>query len=315
MFVGELCCLFAWLIKRQIVKYRNAGKTEDEIPLSPGTDMAQKTKLKTKINPLYLAIPATCDICGSTLMFVALTQCAASVYQMMRGIIVVITALMSIIFLKRKQYFHHWTCIAFIVAGVAIVGFASIKASDDGDSGTTQTTFTGVILLLISQCFTGTQFISEEKILSGYYLDPLLVVGLEGFWGCLYYAILLPIFSNINCDGPLCHNGKLEDFKAAWHSMGEHPELIAQSVGIIFSISFFNASGVAVTKYASAAQRATVDTCRTLFIWLISMLVGWEKFLFLEMLGFIILVSATLVYNEIVILPIEICKRNTREER
>jgi hypothetical protein len=35
-------------------------------------------------------------------MFVALTQCAASVYQMMRGIIVVITAGMAMLFLGRK---------------------------------------------------------------------------------------------------------------------------------------------------------------------------------------------------------------------
>jgi len=46
-------------------------------------------------------IPASCDVMGSTLMFVALTMVPASVYQMMRGLIVVITALMSIIFLGK----------------------------------------------------------------------------------------------------------------------------------------------------------------------------------------------------------------------
>jgi drug/metabolite transporter (DMT)-like permease len=35
-------------------------------------------------------------------MFVALTMVPAAVYQMMRGIIVVITALLAVIFLKRK---------------------------------------------------------------------------------------------------------------------------------------------------------------------------------------------------------------------
>lgn len=43
------------------------------------------------------------------------------------------------------------------------------------------------------------------------------------------------------------------------------------SLGIILSISSFNATGVSITKYASAAQRSTVDTCRTLFIWVISL--------------------------------------------
>jgi hypothetical protein len=35
--------------------------------------------------------------------------------------------------------------------------------------------------------------------------------------------------------------------------MGQKPVLIAQSVGIIISIACFNACGVAITKYASAA--------------------------------------------------------------
>jgi len=179
--------------------------------------MAQATTLRTKINPLYLLIPAACDICGSTLMFVALTQCAASVYQMMRGIIVLITSLLSVAFLNKKQYCHHWTSLLVIVGGVAIVGWVGIANSDpDAGGETTPTSAFGVILLLIAQVFTGLLFISEEKILSGYYLDPFLVVGLEGMWGCIIYAILLPIFQNIDCDGQLCHGGKLEDSMQAF---------------------------------------------------------------------------------------------------
>ena len=182
--------------------FRGKKQTEDEeesIPLSPGTQMAQETQLKTNINPLLLAIPASFDFCGSTLMFVALTQCAASVYQMMRGIIVVITAGMAMIFLGRKQYLHHYISLLIIVAAVAGVGLVGIAISNknadsgDSDSGAT-TTVLGVLLLLFAQCFTGGQFVVEEKLLGGYYLNPLYVVGLEGLWGCVIYAIILPIF-------------------------------------------------------------------------------------------------------------------------
>ena len=108
-----------------------------------------ETKLKTSINPLLLALPATFDICGSTLMFVALTQCAASIYQMMRGIIVLITAIMSIIFLGNKQYCHHWSSLFVIVAGVAVVGLIGvISSNNDGESDKTPTTVTGIVLLL-----------------------------------------------------------------------------------------------------------------------------------------------------------------------
>jgi len=146
MFVGELMCLFVYFGKKMTQKKKT---DEDEVPLSPGTQAATENKLKTSINPLLLAIPATFDICGSTLMFVALTQCAASIYQMMRGIIVLITAIMSILFLGNKQYCHHWSSLFVIVAGVAVVGLVGvISSSDDSDSDKTPTTLTGILLLL-----------------------------------------------------------------------------------------------------------------------------------------------------------------------
>lgn len=110
MFLGEFFCLFLYGIKRGVY-----GK-------SPGTQ-------DDEMNPLLISIPALFDICGSSFMFIALTMCAASVYQMMRGVIVVITAFMALVFLGRKQYAHHWISLSTIVLGVFIVGFVSIMAS------------------------------------------------------------------------------------------------------------------------------------------------------------------------------------------
>jgi len=153
--------------------------------------VAKKTDLPTNINPLLIAIPASCDFLGSSLMFVALTMTPASVYQMMRGIIVVITCIMSVVFLGKKQYAHHWTGVIMIVFGVAWVGVVAIAGGYDNDSAT-GSMVVGIILLLISQCFAGTQFITEEILLGGYYLDPFKVVGTEGMFGLMYYLCILP---------------------------------------------------------------------------------------------------------------------------
>lgn len=83
-------------------------------------------------------------------MFIALTQTAASVYQMMRGIIVVITAGLAVSCLGEKRYVHHWLSLLSIVTGVAIVGIVSINASKSDSKHETPTTSLGVILLLIS---------------------------------------------------------------------------------------------------------------------------------------------------------------------
>lgn len=103
MFCGELSVFGAYGVKK--VWYgrlaaQNPGS--EKYLMSPGTAKAGEKQLKMNASPLLLAVPASCDFCGSTLMFIALTMVPASVYQMMRGIITVITAFLSIFFLGRK---------------------------------------------------------------------------------------------------------------------------------------------------------------------------------------------------------------------
>jgi drug/metabolite transporter (DMT)-like permease len=160
--------------------------------MSPGKSAAGVMQLKTNINPLLLAIPASFDIIGSSLMNVALTLIPASIYQMMRGMIIIVTTVMSIIFLKRKYYRHHWTSVAVIFLGVAIVGASPLIHGKSSGSGSINPM--GILLLIVAQLFSGGLYIVEDKLLGDYYLDPLKVVGLEGLWGFLMTLIILPIF-------------------------------------------------------------------------------------------------------------------------
>jgi len=45
---------------------------------------------------------------------------------MMNGSVVAATAILSMIFLKKKYFRHHWTGIVSIVFGVALVGFGGM---------------------------------------------------------------------------------------------------------------------------------------------------------------------------------------------
>ena len=102
-----------------------------------------------------------------------------------------------------------------------------------------------------------------------YYLDPLKVVGLEGLWGLLITIIMLVIFQQIECKSKeLCYYGKLEDTTRAFQDFGANWVIILLSVLICFSIASFNAFGVTVTKNASSAQRSTIDTSRTVLVWI-----------------------------------------------
>jgi len=112
MFIGEFLCLLVYLSKNAF--YRRSQQT-------PPSDDHQK-----RVNPLLMAIPAAFDMVGSALMNLALTMIPASIYQMLRGTLIIVIAGMSILFLKRKLFRHHWTSIAVICLGLALVGLAAV---------------------------------------------------------------------------------------------------------------------------------------------------------------------------------------------
>lgn len=104
---------------------------EDDDPLASSMVMSSEGR-----RPLdgwkvtYLALPAVCDICGTTLMNVGLLFVAASIYQMTRGALVLFVGLFSLIFLKRKLPVYKWFALFVVVAGVAVVGLAGALAKD-----------------------------------------------------------------------------------------------------------------------------------------------------------------------------------------
>jgi hypothetical protein len=120
--------------------------------------------------------------------------------------------------------------------------------------------------------------------LGDYYLDPFLIVGTEGMWGLVYYLGLLSVMQTKTCGygggtlSALCNFGYLENSAYAWQQIADRPVIMLQTVGSILSIACFNSFGIATTKYASAAQRSTIDTSRTIVIWACSCLFLNEPF-------------------------------------
>jgi len=60
--------------------YMDKRAKEREEANSPGQAMAAEAKMRTNISPMLLLIPATCDVCASSLTFVGLTMVPPSVY-------------------------------------------------------------------------------------------------------------------------------------------------------------------------------------------------------------------------------------------
>lgn len=80
-----------------------------------------------------------------------------------------------------------------------------------------------------------------------------------------------------------------------------------------YTPSGFNFFGLSVTRTVSATSRSTIDTCRTLFIWIVSLGLGWESFKWLQVVGFALLVYGTFLFNDIVRPPLKACLPSREE--
>ena len=158
---------------------------------------------------------------------------------------------------------------------------------------------------------------SEEKLFGIYYLNPIEVVGWEGLWGSIMYVFLLIIFQFIPCHNTkICRYGVIEDTIHAFYEWGQNNWLWIFAIMLIIWTALFNIFNVAVTKFASAAQRSTVDACRTAFIWLFFIFYpgnGQERFIWLELIGFVLLIFGTLMHTEIIIFPCLGFNKNTKK--
>ena len=167
-------------------------------------------------------------------------------------------------------------------------------------------------MILLAQCFNASKHIAEEKLLQGDHLDPMLVVGIEGMCGCIFFLILLPIFQSIHCNSTdFCNNGRIENTVIAWQEAQEHPVVAVLCVCIISSSLGLHLCSIYVINEASANEYSSVINSSIFMVWIVSIFIGVEGFSFEYLFSFIVLVFGTLLYNEIVVLPISIMSRNT----
>lgn len=288
MFMGEFVCFFIFYITL-FFQRRNSQKTGE---------ILAESKL-TGWRKLIFVIPTLCDMTATTLMNLGLIYTHASIYQMLRGAVVIFTGIMSIFFLKRKQYVYHWLGMFFVVCGIAVVGLASVLYQNEGESA--KNPLLGDGLIILAQVFTAFQFVYEEKYLSKYEVPALQAVGFEGLYGVFILAVLMPIFQVTA--GEAGDIGNFFDIKFAFEAFLHFPSITVSSIGCILSIAFFNYFGLTITKVLSATSRSTIDACRTISVFFVSLAVGWEfwnKYTWVQLSGFVVLILGTFTYNKVI---------------
>jgi drug/metabolite transporter (DMT)-like permease len=197
-----------------------------------------------------LALPAICDILGTTLMNAGLLLVAASIYQMTRGALVLFVGLFSVVFLRRHLHLFQWLSLVGVVLGVGLVGLAGAIQPDKkhadaisgGEGGEEELgradalrVVVGVLMIAGAQIFTATQFVLEEWILERSAIEPIRVVGWEGVFGfsvtLLGMLVLHAVIGRTEAGryGPF-------DMVEGWRQFWEYRAVFVSSILIMISI-------------------------------------------------------------------------------
>lgn len=300
MFMGELLCWIPILVLRYNRQKCKAGDAEEERnPLLEPVGSTTTRKPSGIRDTIALAIPSTCDLLGTTLMNIGLLYTPVSIYQMTRGSVILIVGLMSVIFLKKRITKIEWLSLFVVFLGVFLVGLSGYMEDQKEVSSVLSSgdvsfdIIVGMVLVFLGITMTAVQFVVEEHILSYLQVEPLEIVGYEGFFGSAVTMLAMLC-------GYVVYGQGYFDIVSSFKQMVENRTILTTSFLIMLSISVFNFCGITLTSILSATSRSTIDTTRTLLVWAISLAIGWESFHFLQLLAFALLVMGTLSFNGVI---------------
>ncbi|KAJ6226381.1 hypothetical protein M0813_10902 [Anaeramoeba flamelloides] len=279
---------------------------EDEIVMNTKQSNAFSMKRLAKLT----TAPASCDFLATYLMNIGLMFLPASIWQLLRGSIVVFSAILTVLYRKRKVPKFQWVGVLIVTTGLTLVGCAAIMGPHES-TGKNYSNFVkgiGVMLVILAQFIQALQTIIEETLLHDYDdTNPAHIVSFEGLWGlCLCIFISAPIAYYIPEK-----SGFKEDSIDTFVMLSNSSFLVGITICYVLVILMYNYSGMMITSFSSALLRNIIDGLRTLLIWGIQLVIHysspksgfgekWTNWSYLELVGFAGLIYGTFVYNKII---------------
>ncbi|PSC71303.1 Drug Metabolite Transporter (DMT) Superfamily [Micractinium conductrix] len=284
------------------------------------TDGGASVPLKRAL--ALILIPTAFDLVASMLLAVGLLFVSASAFQMVRGSEVAFAALLSAACLGRRLNRLHIGGIAACMAGIGLVGAASmldgpgadappgrVAAGDpSGGASSAKATLLGLALVIAAEAVQAAQVVAEDAFMHGSLgLSPMTVVGFEGVFGSLLMAALLPVVQRLpGREGGGLHEDSIDTLAQLQGS----PEIRAAVWAYMGGVLLYNVSGMLVTDGLGATTRTVLESFKTLLLWVLNLLAWyaggperklgepWTAHSWLQALGFAVLVAGTLAYAQ-----------------
>eukprot|EP00826_Nyctotherus_ovalis_P036422 TRINITY_DN3225_c0_g1_i4.p1 TRINITY_DN3225_c0_g1~~TRINITY_DN3225_c0_g1_i4.p1 ORF type:complete len:130 (+),score=0.03 TRINITY_DN3225_c0_g1_i4:880-1269(+) len=108
------------------------------------------------------------------------------------------------------------------------------------------------------------------------------------------------------CSSIYCNGRALKD-------IGNDKILAIAVMFTIVILSFTNFTGVSITKYASAMHRVVITAGRPLCIWIVAYCLNWEGFIWLQFVGYFVIVIGILMYYQVITYSLFVRSKKSNE--
>ena len=218
----------------------------------------------------------------------------------------VIYTLLQQVFNDRLYNFQ-WLGVFWNVIAVILVGMTAILSSNDNENVEPGEALLGVFLVMLGALTQAMQYVFEEKVLTMEEADvpPLLLIGMEGFWGTFLCLVLLyPLAYYLPGDD----HGSFEDPFNTYAMVVNTPTIQWAFVIYFFAIFGYNLFAVLVTFLLNSIWHAILDNFRPISVWLADLAIfyvftegdfgePWTPYSYIQLFGMVVLLYGTAIYN------------------
>lgn len=324
MFIGEtLVGLLFLVINLFLKKTDKKNKSEeddkkihvDSVEYISGINAKKKVLKDWTINVLILLILGALDFFGSFCLNIIRID-NKYLELLVKVFYVMLQVVMCIYFLNFQYYRHHYIGILILFIGVI---FAEIGYYFD-KNGKWKLSIPPVICGLLFVIFDSIQETSEKYIMDSRFVDPLVILVIEGFFSVITIPLILFLFSKFCGENEedikllLCDNAQ---YILKGKIKLEGAKKILWLIPLVFVYGLFNYFRVQTNFFFTPTHRTISDNFSLLIQWIISRSRISEKHyihLIYEIPGYLMIVFGTLLFHEIISVAIFKMNKNTAKE-
>lgn len=260
------------------------------------------------------SIPALCDLLATVFQNIAFLYLKPSIWQMMRGSILLFTALFAIFYRHKKLHVVDWMGVIITIVGITIVGISSIfnDSSDDSENlkdVSVKMQILAMFFIIIAQGLQAFQTIVEEELLHDVNATESEIVSYEGIWGLFFSTFIAMPIANLTPEtaGDGIYENSLESFYMIFHSW----RILVAEIFYIFIVICYNQTGMMITEFSTAIHRNIYEALRSMVVWMVSVIFyyafpslgageGLNLMSLVQLLGFSVSILGSFIYNRVI---------------